>query len=73
MRTDPATEVIDEVEHIGTIVGHDVSITPEELVAHMRRVESLCNLLEKLFGALANNPMFQAMIPPDVLAELRKK
>lgn len=45
----------------------------EDWLEHTKRVESLCNLLEKLFGALANNPMFQAMIPPDVLAELRNK
>lgn len=40
--------------------------------AHVKRVESLCELLESLFGALAQNPMFGAMVPPDLLAKLRK-
>lgn len=48
------------------------SMTAEDFAAHVKRVESLCELLESLFGALAQNPMFAAMVPPDLLGKLRK-
>jgi len=44
----------------------------EDWLAHKQRVESLCELLENLFGALAQNPMFGAMVPPELLAKLKK-
>lgn len=48
-----------------------VFVMPEaEWEMHKQRVESLCQLLEKMFAALGNNPMFRAMIPPDVLKDM---
>lgn len=51
----------------------ELPVSPEEIRAHMQRVEELCRLIEGLFGALAHNPLFSAMIPPDLLAQLQNK
>lgn len=65
MHTDKVTVATD------TKYGEDseATLSPEEFRAHVKRVEDLCNLVESLFGALAQNPMFRAMIPPDLLAK----
>jgi hypothetical protein len=48
-----------------------VVITNAEMKAHMARVESVFSLVEKMLTALAGNPMFAAMLPPDLQQELR--
>lgn len=60
------------VERYGLPVDNVVEIPVSVWEEHVKRVESLCELLESLFGALAQNPMFSAMVPPDLLAKLRK-
>lgn len=48
-----------------------VIIPLAEWNAHRDRVESLINLINGIINGLANNPMFMAMVPPDVLEQMR--
>lgn len=45
-------------------------ITASDMVAHMKRVETLVNLLERLGEAIANSP-YAAMLPADLVNDLR--
>lgn len=48
-----------------------ITIPVAEWNAHRDRVESLVNLINGIINGLANNPMFMAMVPPDVLEHMR--
>jgi malate synthase len=48
-----------------------VVIPKDEWEAHMKRVEGVFNLVEKMLTSLAANPMFAGMLPPDVQQDLR--
>lgn len=50
-----------------------IVVSREEWEAHRQRVETLVSLLGSMVNALSQNPMFMAMIPPDVLAEMRQR
>lgn len=47
-------------------------ITAGEMQEHMRRVETLCNVVESLIQGMVNYPMFSAMIPPDIREQFGK-
>lgn len=48
-----------------------VVMEAQEFAKHVARVNTLCGFLEGMIKALANNPMFAAMIPPEMLMEAK--
>lgn len=48
-------------------------LSAEEWEAHRQRVESLVTLVNRVVNGMAENPLFLAMLPPDVLETMRQQ
>jgi hypothetical protein len=50
-----------------------ITVPKVEWDAHVKRVESLVDLITGVMNGLSSNPLLMSMVPPDTLNQMRAK